>query len=71
MVGFSEKRSLLRFWCFWAALPGAQPWKGLRPQMAGEKIPENKFIVLDEKGSGGTLAVVVLVACHFPIDSEC
>ena len=29
---FSEKWSLRAFCSFWAALPGAQPWKGLRPQ---------------------------------------
>ena len=28
---FSENRPLVRYFCFWAALPGAQPWKGLRP----------------------------------------
>ena len=27
----SKIRSLVRYFCFWAALPGAQPWKGLRP----------------------------------------
>ena len=29
---FSEKWSLQAIWWFWAALPGAKPWKGLRPQ---------------------------------------
>ena len=43
---FSEKWRLRSLNCIWAALPGAKPWKGLRPNKATHYMTRRAFLAL-------------------------